>query len=302
MTALPNDSVPGLDPVAAHRWQRRAHAVSPWLHDEVGQRMAERLGWMVNKPQDWGVHLPQASGQEALKAVRAQYPQAREWWPESALAALPKPAWWQLPSRVGFGGFRGAASRPKPLPADATDALDMIWANMLMHTLARPTEVMAQWLRQLKVQGFVMCSGLGPDSLKELREVYARMGWPAPLHNLTDMHDWGDMLVQTGFAEPVMDMERMTLAYEAPGKLLDDLRAWGRNLSTERWPTCRGRGHRHALEQALLAHMPRNANGHMTLTLEIIYGHAVKPAPRAKVSSHTTVSLQDMRAMLKPNV
>ena len=178
----------------------------------------------------------------------------------------------------------------------------MIWANMAMHALARPQTVMAQWLRQLRVQGFVMCSGLGPDSLQELREVYARMGWPEPVHGLTDMHDWGDMLVQTGFAEPVMDMERMTLAYEHPRKLLDDLRAWGRNLSSQRFAACRGQGFVKQLENALLQHLPRNAQGHMMITLEIIYGYAVKPLPRPKVSSHTTLSLQDMKAMLKPRV
>lgn len=299
MTDQTPEFVPGLDPVAAHRWQQRRHAASPWLHDEVGRRMAERLAWMVNKPQDWLVHLPHGSGQAALQAVHAQCQSAHMWWP--AAAVLPQSAvpWWR---RGWLTRPTRSTMAPRPLPEHASDAVDMIWANMAMHALAQPQRVMAQWLRQLRVQGFVMCSGLGPDSLKELREVYARMGWPAPSHGLTDMHDWGDMLVQTGFAEPVMDMERMTLAYENPRKLLGDLRAWGRNLSTDRFAACRGRGYALSLEQALLKHLPRNANGHMTLTLEIIYGHAVKPVPRPQVSSHTTLSLQDMKAMLKPRV
>ena len=34
---------PPLDPIAAQRWQELPLAQSPWLHDEVGRRMAERL-------------------------------------------------------------------------------------------------------------------------------------------------------------------------------------------------------------------------------------------------------------------
>ena len=46
-----------------------------------------------------------------------------------------------------------------------------------------------------------MFSCLGPDTLRELRAVYAALGWPVPSHTFTDMHDWGDMLVQAGFAD-----------------------------------------------------------------------------------------------------
>ena len=296
MTDPTPDFVPGLDPVAAQRWQQRRHAASPWLHEEVGRRMAERLAWMLNKPQDLLVYMPHVSGQSALQALHAQCQASQVWWPAEVVPSKPSTPWWRR------GWLTPPADGPKPMPGHATDAADMIWANMAMHALAQPQRVMGQWLRQLRVQGFVMCSGLGPDSLKELREVYSLMGWPAPAHGLTDMHDWGDMLVETGFAEPVMDMERMTLAYENPRKLLDDLRAWGRNLSTDRFVACRGRGYLESLEQALMKHLPRNANGHMTLTLEIIYGHAVKPLPRPQISSHTTLSLQDMKTMLKSRV
>jgi malonyl-CoA O-methyltransferase len=36
---------------------------------------------------------------------------------------------------------------------------------------------------------------------------------------LTDMHDWGDIKTDR-FCEPVMDMERITLTYETPQRLL----------------------------------------------------------------------------------
>jgi malonyl-CoA O-methyltransferase len=143
-----------------------------------------------------------------------------------------------------------------------------------------------------------MFSCLGPDTLRELRALYAALGWPPPAHEFTDMHDWGDMLVASGFAEPVMDMERITLSFATPDRLLAELRGLGANLHPARFPALRGRAWRARLEQAL-AEQLRGADGQLALTFEIIYGHALKPLPRARMSEQSAVSLQDMRAMLQ---
>ena len=58
-----------------------------------------------------------------------------------------------------------------------------------------PQALIAQWHRALAVDGFLMFSCLGPDTLRELRALYRALGWPPPAHDFTDMHDWGDMLV-----------------------------------------------------------------------------------------------------------
>lgn len=55
------------------------------------------------------------------------------------------------------------------------------------------------------------------------------------------MHDWGDMLVQGGFAEPVMDMERIVLTWATPQALLAELRTLGGNLHRDRFAGLRGR-------------------------------------------------------------
>jgi malonyl-CoA O-methyltransferase len=140
---------------------------------------------------------------------------------------------------------------------------------------------------------------LGPDTARELREVYARMGWPPAGHELTDMHDWGDMLVQGGFAEPVMDMERLTLTYDSPARLLQELREVGRNFHPARFRALRGRGWQARLEKTLGQYLPVDADGRLSLTFEVIYGHALKAQPKIKVSAHSAVSVQDMRAMLQ---
>ncbi|MDO9359276.1 MAG: methyltransferase domain-containing protein [Polaromonas sp.] len=292
---MPNERPPTLDPIAVERWQRVAPAASPWLHEEVAQRMLDRLQWIKLKPASWIHWGAVRGGLQAQGQLQQTYPYAscfvlethiqRE---QTAIKNIAKP-WWN-PARwkgvpVQFGAPPGAA--------------DMLWANMALHESADPQALLAQWHRALRVGGFLMFSCLGPDTVRELRAVYAAMGWEPAGHELTDMHDWGDMLVQTGFAEPVMDMERITLTYEKPERLLQELRELGRNFHPARFPALRGRAWNARLLQALEQQLPRGADGRLTLTFELIYGHAIKVQPKVKVSPMSAVSVQDMRTMLQ---
>ena len=47
------------------------------------------------------------------------------------------------------------------------------------------------------------------------------------VHPFIDMHDLGDALVRSGFAEPVLDVERYTLEYADVSRLAADLKATG---------------------------------------------------------------------------
>jgi malonyl-CoA O-methyltransferase len=108
------------------------------------------------------------------------------------------------------------------------------------------------------------------------------------------MHDWGDMLVQTGFAEPVMDMERLTLTWADADALLAELRTLGGNAAAGRRAGLRTPRWRDALcrEIAALA----GPDGRPALSFEIVYGHAFKPAPRvAMPARETTVSVEALR-------
>ncbi|MEY2682998.1 MAG: hypothetical protein RJA09_142 [Pseudomonadota bacterium] len=287
--------VPGMDPVAVHRWAQRPHAHSAWLHEEVGARMAQRLGWIKATPARWLSWEPVHGGLQAHLAVAAAYPKSEVVVhanrTEVALAALKHAA----PEAAGLWG-RWRYTPPRLAHADSE--VDMVWANMALHPTHQPQTLLKRWHRALRVDGFVMFSCLGPDSLRELRDVYDQMGWSAPAHAFTDMHDWGDMLVQAGFAEPVMDMERITLSYSGAVALLADLRLWGRNLSSHRSAVTRGRSWQAALLASLERHMPRTDDGRLPLTFEVIYGHAHKGQPRVPVGPASAVSLQDMRQML----
>ncbi len=292
---------PSMDAVAARRWQASVPAqvppVSPWLHEEVARRMMERLDIITTQPQQWAHWQPVRGGWQAHQALRARYPQAQTWLvpgssaEEAVLSKSVQRPWWKV-----WGQQDQSVGTP------TAGAVQMVWANMALHQQPRPQELMAQWHQALAVDGFLMFSCLGPDTLRELRDVYGTNGWSQPMHELTDMHDWGDMLVQAGFAEPVMDMERITLTFETPERLVQELRELGRNLAVGRDKTVHGRAWHGQWLQALSQLAQPRHGGKLGLTFEIVYGHAFKPAPRYRVALETGIDLFEMRQMLRGSV
>lgn len=289
-------AVPGLDPQAALRWQQQPRTESPWLNEEVASRMAERLQWFRDKPASWLHWEPVTGGLRAHQRLRTDLPNAHchvaaAHLPQALAATREAPA----PSWNPRHWLRGK------VPSSVSDdtRVGMVWANMALHLETRPLALLRRWHAAIETNGFLMFSCFGPDTLRELRAVYARLGWPEPTHPFTDMHDWGDMLVHSGFAEPVMDMERITLSYSGAMPMLQDLRLLGRNLHVNRFSGLRTRAWRAQLCEAIESGCPRSADGRLLLTLEIIYGHAFKPVPKAKLDATTAVSLDEMRTMLR---
>jgi malonyl-CoA O-methyltransferase len=299
-------SAPSAAALARQSRRLSALAEAPWLHQEVARRLASKLAPIKLAPTSW-IDWSAALGAGA-QLVQAQYPDAQRWvvepderWRERSAQQLAQQAtrsWrtlWrrELPQVWTPDELSGQGAAPwQPHGAQ------MLWANMTLHAHPDVDVLMQQWHRQLAIGGFLMCSGLGPDTARELRQLYKELGWPVPTVDFIDMHDLGDALVKAGFADPVMDMERLTLTWESAQAMLNELRTWGGNvalgrlqgLRTPRW---------HARLHAALAERLARPDGRLGLTIELIYGHAIKPEPRVKVSPEARVSLDDMRRMVR---
>ena len=301
---MPTSRPPTIDPVAVRRWmdlpavasQEPPGFASPWLHEEVARRMEARLQWLVQKPASWAHWEPVCGGWNAQTLLQTRYPQASSYLLESnyqhaaLLHSTLKAPWWN-PLKL-----RAA----KAQVAHPAQPVGMLWANMALHHAADPQALIGQWLALLEVGGFLMFSCLGPETLREMRAVYAAQGWPPPSHAFTDMHDWGDMLVEAGFAEPVMDMERITLSFSTPQSLLAEMRTLGRNLSLARFSGLRTPAWRAALYEALRQGLADPADGgRLKVSFEVIYGHAFKPAPRFAAKPQTNIDLESLRRAAK---
>lgn len=311
MPSDPSSSPPSqgrrpVDEGALARWrQQQDHASAPvWLHAEVGARMAERLSLIKQPPRQvliWG----RAGGD--LKDVAQALPDARcvivdtkdsgravhqEGLGGNETSVLGR-LWSRLRRASGHGPPSFRATEVPPGEAQ------LVWSNMGLHTMTHPVEAFRTWHRALAVDGFVMFSTLGPGTLPELRSVYERAGWGSPMAPLVDMHDLGDMLAETGFADPVVDQETLTLTWSNAADALAELRSMGRNAAMDRFPGLRTPRWQHELEAALEERARDRGDGRVSLSFEVVYGHAFKPLPRVRMTQETTVPVDDLRALVR---
>jgi malonyl-CoA O-methyltransferase len=264
----------------------------PWLHAEVARRMVDRLPIFRQQPRrilDWYGH-DRASAPLLATACRGARVQRVD--PLDLPAQAPSTAapWWSPRRwRAGRGDpLLPAAALP---PAEA----DMLWAHMGLHWCADPLAEMRRWHAALAVDGLLMFSTVGPGTLPSLRALAAARGWPPLCAPLVDMHDLGDMLVEAGFAEPVMDQETLTLHWADAPAMLAELRTLGGNahpqrhagLRTPRW------------KRELLTALTPADGSRPAMVFEVVYGHAVRGRPRTPVAQETRVALDDMRSILR---
>lgn len=277
----------------AHIVDRMARAPEPpWLHREAARRMAERLQLIRQRPKtliEWSAWL--GGSREALQAAAADMARiAIE--PTPALRArsqaLSKRGWWPL--------SRDKATLLEPVQLQPA-AGDLLWANMVLQGVADPPALFAHWHRALAVDGYLMFSTLGPGTLEGLRTLYAEAGWGSPMAALVDMHDIGDMLVQAGFADPVMDQEMLTLTWPDADALLAELHVLGGNADPRRHAGLRTPRWKARLKQRLQARA--DAQGRIAMTFEVVYGHAFRVAARPRLAAQTEVSLDTMREMVR---
>lgn len=170
----------------------------------------------------------------------------------------------------------------------ASNSVDLIWSNLALHWHPQPDRVFAEWRRALNVDGLLMFSCFGPDTLKELRAAFGSAGRNSHFLPFVDMHDFGDMLVQVGFSTPVMDMETITVTYEHLDNLMADVKALGGNPLATKSKGLLGKGAWNRIKTEMEL---RRVNGKLPLTFEIIYGHAFRPVPKKTAAGESIVRL-----------
>jgi len=241
---------------------------------EVDRRMQERLDYVNLTP---GAILDLGCSRGgSFPGLTARYPKASLLGLDLSHAML-RASRVQLPGWqrwIGLGKNSGAArlaADAAKLPLKSRSA-GLVWSNLLLHWLDDPLPALAEAHRVLEVGGLFMFSTLGPDSLKELRSAFAD-GY-AHTQRFIDMHDLGDMLVGCGFADPVMDMDVITLTYDDLDAMFGELRAAGSVCAMKaRRHGLTGRG---VLQAGRAAYEALRRDGKLPATFEVVYGHAWK--------------------------
>ena len=264
------------------------------LQHEVCRRMLARLDYIKLAPQ---VILDAGSGTgNAVDGLLSRWPHARLVALDLALSmaqhARARRPWWRaLP---GLGGRRLAAvcGDIERLPL-ASGGVGMVWSNLALQWINEPQRAFAEMHRVLAPGGLVLFSSFGPDTLKELRAAFGSDDRHTHVHRFIDMHDVGDLLVAGGFADPVMDMEVVTLTYAGVRELMRDLKAIGAHNLTRGRPA--GLGGRSLLERVARNYEAFRRDGKLPATFEVIYGHAWKPQLRLTADGKPIIPLKPLR-------
>jgi SAM-dependent methyltransferase len=158
----------------------------------------------------------------------------------------------------------------------APASLDLMVSTLGLHWTNDVVGALIQIRRALKPDGLFLGALLGGATLTELRQALTQAevemlgGAGSRVSPFADSRDAAGLLQRAGFALPVADVDRVSVSYEHPLKLLADLRAMGEtNVLAERHPK--------PLTRALLARMSEiyveqfaGPDGRVPATFEIV--------------------------------
>ena len=252
------------------------------LQRTVAERMVERLEVVRIKP-DWVLDVGGGTGY-AARLLSKRYPRAR-----ILLLDLSHEMLLEARRRAPrfFSHERYVQGDAEALPLSAASA-DMIFSSLTLQWCNELDQVFREFRRILKVDGLVMLSTLGPDTLKELRRSWAEVDDDPHVHAFVDMHDLGDALIRAGFSSPVLDVERFTLTYKDLYALMRDLKALGAsNRSMARRRGLTGKTSLAKLQQGYEHH---RREGLLPATYEVVYGHAWVPEQDTRPQDGSTVA------------
>jgi malonyl-CoA O-methyltransferase len=168
----------------------------------------------------------------------------------------------------------------------ARGSVDLAWSNLALHWVTDLPQALLAAQQCLRVDGLLSLSLPGHDSLRELRRAFAAAGLPNPCHQFIDMHDVGDMLVEAGFADPVLDVEYLTLTYSSPAALWQELTALGARHSQVRSLTAPSK----AAWGKMLAELKQASP--ISMTVEVIYAHAWKVPAKQTAEGHAVLQFK----------
>jgi len=123
---------------------------------------------------------------------------------------------------------------------------DLVIANLMPHWLDNFSAWLMEMQRILRINGLLIFSYYGPDTLHEISSSQLRC---------YDLHAVGDALVQSAFNDPVLDVERFIVDYDDYADLLEDLQANG---------------------ECALFTLSTPPKASLEVTYEIVYAHAWK--------------------------
>lgn len=152
---------------------------------------------------------------------------------------------------------------------------DVVFSASTLQWCNDVTKVFANCYSALNEEGLFIFSSFGPETLIELRECFAKIDRQPHVSSFLDMQTLGDGMLASGFFDPVVESEIITVEYSSPLQLLRDLKATGATNNLQN----RSRGLMGKSHISLLLEEYENLrldNGKYPATYQVVYCHGWK--------------------------
>lgn len=250
------------------------------IQNEIGERLFSRLQYLKMSPR-FILDLGCGTGHFS-KRLQKYYPKAQVIGLDFALNMLH-----QAKNRMRFRKKWPLVNADMHQLPFADGLFDLVFANQVVHWANPVSEVFAELNRVMNTNGCIMFSTLGPDTFLELKQSWQHDPH-AHTNDFLDMHDIGDALLQANLADPVVDMEMLTVHYKSLEQLLKALKAQGvRNINPARNRGLTGKKSWATFKNAMATW--QTPNGHYPLSYEVVYGHAWKGTRHMSTQGTETV-------------
>jgi NADH dehydrogenase [ubiquinone] 1 alpha subcomplex assembly factor 5 len=177
---------------------------------------------------------------------------------------------------AGLGGLPVVVADEEFLPF-APASLNLVVSALSLHWVNDLPGALVQIFHALKPEGLFQGAMLGGETLRELRqsllqaELEIEGGVSPRLSPLAEVRDAGNLLQRAGFAQPIADIETITVTYPNPLALMQDLRAMAEtNANLDRR---KGLARRATFLRAAALYQDRfaGADGRIPATFQVIF-------------------------------
>jgi malonyl-CoA O-methyltransferase len=255
------------------------------LQNEIGDRLMERLDYIRLQPRRI-LDLGAGTGM-FTSALMKRYRKA-----DVVALDIAKPMLHRVKQRAGWLRKPGCVCADSESLPFNDDSFDFIFSNLMLQWCTDLEAAFKELRRVLSPGGLLMFTTFGPDTLMELRASWEAVDGYTHVNSFIDLHDVGDSLLHTKWAEPVMDSERITVTYRELRGLMQDLKHIGAHNVTSGRP--RGLTGKHHLQQLVEAYEPFREDGVLPASYEVVYGHAWSPLNKHSVAGSDEVLLTDL--------
>ena len=152
------------------------------------------------------------------------------------------------------------------------NSLDLVWSSSTLQWCNELDLVFNQVKKILKPGGLFIFSTFGPNTLNELREITENLFNEKKTSTFIDMHNLGNLLMDSGFSDSILDTENFTVTYNEVERLFKDIKSIGAtngNISKNR-----GLSGRSFTKKIIQKYENYRTNNLLPASYEVIYGHA----------------------------